>query len=144
MAGPDQEGTRAQLEQLAQRLGITDRIYWPGPLFGDAKWSAFCAADAFVLPSHQENFGIAVVEAMSCGTPVLISNKVNIWREIEQDGAGLTADDTVSAFADLLGRWIKMSNEDRKTIGDTGRKCFIERFEIGRAAQNLIDVLSAR
>lgn len=53
------------------------------------KWGAFGAADVFVLPSHQENFGIAVAEALACGTPVLISNKVNIWREIQAGGGGL-------------------------------------------------------
>ncbi len=58
-------------------------------LTGDLKWGAFRAAEAFVLPSHQENFGIAVVEALACGKPVLISDKVNIWREIVEDGAGL-------------------------------------------------------
>ena len=53
------------------------------------KWGALSAADAFILPSHQENFGIAVVEALACGTPVLISNKVNIWREIVADECGI-------------------------------------------------------
>ena len=61
---------------------------------GEDKWGAFHAADAFVLPSHQENFGVAVAEALACGLPVLISDKVNIWREIQEDGAGLVAEDT--------------------------------------------------
>ena len=58
-------------------------------LTGNLKWGAFAAADAFMLPSHQENFGIAVVEALACGIPVLISNKINIWREIVDDGMRL-------------------------------------------------------
>ena len=52
---------------------------------GDLKWGALRACDAFVLPSHQENFGISVVEALAVGRPVLISNQVNIWPEIEAD-----------------------------------------------------------
>ena len=60
-------------------------------LQGDLKWGAFHASDAFVLPSHQENFGIAVAEALGCGLPALISDKVNIWREVEADGAGFVA-----------------------------------------------------
>ena len=51
-------------------------------------------AEAFVLPSHQENFGIAVVEALACGVPVIISDKVNIWPEIAQDEAGIVKADT--------------------------------------------------
>lgn len=56
----------------------------------------------FILPSHQENFGIAVVEALGCGKPVLISNKVNIWREIDSDNAGWVADDTYEGCLSLL------------------------------------------
>ena len=73
----------------------------PGMLQGDMKWGALNAAEVFCLPSHQENFGIAVAEALGCGTPVLISDKVNIWREIEADGAGLVDDDTVDGTSEL-------------------------------------------
>ena len=84
MAGPDEEGLRPQLEAQAKRLQIAHRVHWTGMLQGDLKWGAFHAADAFVLPSHQENFGVAVVEALACGVPVLISDKVNIWPDILQ------------------------------------------------------------
>ena len=69
MAGPDEEGLRPQLEAQAKRLRISARVHWTGMLEGDLKWGAFHAADAFVLPSHQENFGVAVVEALACGLP---------------------------------------------------------------------------
>ena len=82
IAGPDEEGLRPQLEAQAKRLGIERRVHWTGMLEGDLKWGALHAAEAFVLPSHQENFGVAVVEAMACGVPVLISDKVNIWPDI--------------------------------------------------------------
>ena len=65
-------------------------------LTGDVKWGAFPAAEIFALPSHQENFGIPVVEALACALPVLITDKVNIWREIESDGAGLIGEDNVA------------------------------------------------
>ncbi len=93
VAGPDQSGLQAQLQELAGKLGIADRIYWPGMLSGDAKWGAFRAAEFFVLPSHQENFGIVIAEAMALGRPVLMTNKVNIWREVEADGAGIVVND---------------------------------------------------
>ena len=67
---------------------MSERITWAGLLQGDLKWGALLAAEAFILPSHQENFGIAVAEALAVGTPVLISYKVNIWLEIEADNAG--------------------------------------------------------
>ena len=76
---------RGSCKPRAQSLGIAARISWPGMLSGDLKWGAFHACEVFCLPSHQENFGIAVVEAMACSRPVLISDKVNIWREIAED-----------------------------------------------------------
>ena len=74
LAGPAaNEQYLQQLQELARRA--SGAITFTGMLTGESKWGAFSAADVFVLPSHQENFGIAVVEAMACGTPVLVSNK---------------------------------------------------------------------
>ena len=61
---------------------------------GDVKWGAFLCSDVFILPSHQENFGIAVTEAMACGKAVLLSDKVNIAPDIAAAGAGLKDSDT--------------------------------------------------
>ncbi len=102
------------LERRAAALGLGQKVHWPGMLKGDAKWGAFRECEAFILPSHQENFGIVVAEAMSCGRPVLISNKVNIWREIEIDGAGLVAADDLAGATTLLRRFLMMAPSDRK------------------------------
>ena len=64
---------------------------WPGMLQADLKWGAFYASDVFALPSHQENFGVAVAEALACGLPVLLSDKVGVWREVENDRAGFVS-----------------------------------------------------
>lgn len=104
MAGPDQQTWAAALKAQAEALGIAARVHWPGMLKGDAKWGAFHASEAFVLPSHQENFGIAVAEAMSCERAVLLSDKVNIAEEIAVDGAGLMETDTLSGTVRLLER----------------------------------------
>ena len=88
VAGPDPMQLESRLRTQADRAGIGHRVYWPGMLQGAAKYGAFRCAEAFVLPSHQENFGIVVAEALACGTPVLISDQVNIWREILESGVG--------------------------------------------------------
>ena len=64
-------------------------------LEGTLKWGAFSAAEVFVIPSHQENFGIVVAEAQACGLPVIFSEKVNIWREVMNYWAGLVGEDTI-------------------------------------------------
>ncbi len=94
MAGPDQQAWSQKLQQMAVEAGIGDRIHWPGMVTGDAKWGAFHGSEAFILPSHQENFGIAVAEALACGRPVLLADKVNIAEEIAEDKAGLMELDT--------------------------------------------------
>ena len=133
IAGPDQTGWRVTLEKLAETLGVARQVSWPGMLGGDLKWGAFHAAEAFVLPSHQENFGIVVAEAAACGLPVLISNQVNIWREIEADGAGLVAPDTLDGTGRLLSGWLEMSDDARREMRVRAQKCFRNRFEIGHA-----------
>ena len=75
MAGPDSVGWKSRLMRIAEDLGVANQIHWPGMLRGDQKWGAFHAAKAFVLPSHQENFGLIVAEAIACGKPVLTTDK---------------------------------------------------------------------
>ncbi|HEY2140414.1 MAG TPA: glycosyltransferase, partial [Chthoniobacterales bacterium] len=118
LAGPcaDPEYLRHLQELATSRTNNDGSITFPGMLTGDLKWSALGAAEAFVLPSHQENFGMAVAESLSAGTPVLISNKVNIWREIEADGAGYVENDDVAGTANLLKRWLDTPAEARSAM----------------------------
>ncbi len=140
MAGPDAGNAQSDLMRgMHERL--SGRVSWPGMLVGDLKWGAFRCAEAFVLPSHQENFGIAVAEALSCGLPVLISNKVNIWREIERCGAGLVAEDTAAGTRQLLTRWMSLDGAHRERMGTCARSCFVQRFHVVAAAESLLETL---
>jgi glycosyltransferase involved in cell wall biosynthesis len=141
MAGPDQTGLAAKLQQLANELNLADRISWVGMLSGDMKWGAFHASEVFALPSHQENFGIAVAEALACGKPVMISNKVNIWREIEADGAGWIAEDTLDGTIANFERWLAQSPEELEQKSKAAMKCFSERFHIDRVADRFLEIL---
>lgn len=141
MAGPGDEALVAQLRRRADALGVAPRITWTGMLNGDLKWGAFRSADAFCLPSHQENFGIAVVEALACGTPVLISDKVNIWREIEQHGAGLVATDTVEGTIDSLRRWMALPPAEAQAMRAAARRSFAQRFQVGEVAATLLRII---
>jgi len=113
-------------------------LIWLPMLGDDLKWGALLASEAFVLPSHQENFGIAVAEALACGRPVLISDKVNIWREIAEARAGLVAPDTVIGGQDLLARWGALGPDSRAEMRAAAVECFEKNFEISRAAESLV------
>src|SRR5205807_1194939 len=110
IAGPSaDEEYRRHLQSLAGENKAA--TLFTGMLTGDLKWGALHAAEAFVLPSHQENFGIAVAEALGCGVPVLITNKINIWREIQASEAGLVSNDDRAGTIALLERWLALSLE---------------------------------
>lgn len=141
MAGPDQTDWVATLRSQANKLGISDRISWTGMLQGDDKWGAFYAAEVFCLPSHQENFGIVVAEALACGRPVLISNRVNIWREIEAEAAGFVDEDTVDGTVRNLRRWLALDMDGYAEMGDRARHCFATRFHIRKAAERLLEII---
>lgn len=134
IAGPDSVGLQARLEHQARGLGLSGRVHWPGLIRGDLKWGALRACEAFVLPSHQENFGISVVEALSAGRPVLISNQVNIWPEIEADGVGLVDDDTPQGTERLLRRWFSLAPEEREAMAARARPSFLARYTMNRTA----------
>ena len=135
IAGPDQVGLQARLEEQAGALGIAERVHWPGMLAGDIKFGAFYAADAFVLPSHQENFGIAVAEALACARPVLISNQINIWRDIVEDSVGFVEPDTLDGTRRLLERWIATTDAERAAMSKRAYATFETRYSLRRSAE---------
>jgi glycosyltransferase involved in cell wall biosynthesis len=142
MAGPSDPPEWAEtLKARADELGIGHRITWTGMLKGHDKWSAFRAAEVFILPTHQENFGIAITEALGCGTPVLITHGVNIWREIESDAAGIVAPPGAEGTRQLLERWLALGASARQAMRRSAACCFAKRFDSEHAAAVLIDTL---
>ena len=141
LAGPDQTGWTRDLKASARRLGIENRVHIPGGLFGDAKWGAMYGAEAFILPSHQETFGIVVAEALACGTPVLISDKVNIWREIEAEGAGFVESDTLAGTERLLRRWIGLDSARKESLGLAASHTFAKYFDVRVSAARLLQFI---
>lgn len=142
IAGPGLDTDHGkQMQRLAATLCPADSVLWPGMLTGDAKWGALYQAEAFVLTSHQENFGIAVVESLACGKPVLISNQINIWKEIEEDQAGLVSDDTLAGAEDLFCRWERLTPEARSAMNRAAKASYENCFGIGVAAKSLLSTM---
>jgi glycosyltransferase involved in cell wall biosynthesis len=139
IAGPGLETSYGQqMQELATQSCPPESVFWPGMLVGNAKWGAIFQSENFVLFSHQENFGLAVVEALACGKPVLISSQVNIWREIEEDRAGLIGRDTCEGAELALRRWLSLSLEAKLTMNRAARASYENRFNIGFAARRLL------
>ena len=102
-AGPDEGGVRKQLAERAAQLGIANRVYFSGPVYGDAKWAAYRDADVFVLPSQNENFGNSAAEAVAAGTPVIVTEECGI-APLLADEAGLVVRHDAAALSGALAR----------------------------------------
>ncbi len=143
MAGPDSVHWRSSLQSGAALAGIGDRIHWPGMLIGDAKWGAFAASEAFVLTSHQENFGIAVVEALACGKPVLITKPINIADDLAVDGCALVEPDTPAGAKQLLVRWLALSPSERTAMSTRALTTVATRYDMRKNTSALIALFAA-
>ncbi|HEY5919927.1 MAG TPA: glycosyltransferase [Chryseolinea sp.] len=143
IAGPGLDSIYGQKiwRLVSENDKIKDSVFFPGMLMGEAKWGAFFGCQAFVLPSHQENFGIAVVEALACSKAVLISNQVNIWREIDAKGGGIVENDTVEGTIRLLERWLNLSQEQQLDFRQRAFETYKTYFTVTATSLNWTDSL---
>jgi glycosyltransferase involved in cell wall biosynthesis len=143
IAGPglDTAYGRKVQHMVLQNRSLRNMVLFPGMLSGDAKWGAFYQAEAFILPSHQENFGVAVVEALACGLPVLISNQVNIWREINEMGGCFVSGDTMEGTFKLFEFWNKSSYKQKQAMSRNAMLAFNKYFSTQPAAKRLLKAI---
>lgn len=146
IAGPGIETAYGQkLKKIVtENPDLISRVFFPGMLSGNAKWGAFYACEAFILPSHQENFGIAVVEALACHKPVLISNQVNIWKEIAANKGGIVDHDTLEGTERLLRTWFLLEKTTRSEMAERAYSTFEKYFEADLVAHNFLQAISAK
>lgn len=139
IAGDGEEDYKAQLKQRSFELKIDDNIIWGGFLSGIPKLAAMAAADIFVLPSYSENFGIAVVEAMAAGLPVIISDQVGIHNEIDTAKAGIVT----KCDSDILSSSIQQllnNNQLCQEMGQNGQRLAQEQFSLEAMSDGLIQL----
>lgn len=140
IAGPGLDQTfGTKMQKMASN---SSNILFPGMLSGKAKWGAFYNCEAFILPSHQENFGIAVVEALACSKAVLVSNKVNIWREILKEHGGLVKNDTAEDTYRLLKKWMNLSEEGKLKMSINAKETYSKYFTINKAASKFMSEIT--
>lgn len=124
MAGPDGDGLQTQLERQVSGLGLADHVTFTGMLTGAPKLALLQRSRLFVLPSQDENFGIAVAEALAAGVPVVVSRGVAIHPDIDAARAGLVVDRTIEAVADAIDRLLSddgMAEQMASAAGALGR-----------------------
>jgi len=136
IAGRPAPGYLADVKKTICAQGIDKRALLVGDLCGEEKISAYRAADVFVLPSRSENFGIAVVEAMACGTPVVVSRETP-WSEVERYGAGRWAKLDSGEFAQHIIEILE-DGQLRRAMGQNGRALVREKYTWDRIAPRVL------
>ena len=135
--GPDSHGFQATLQAMVDQHGVGDRVFFTGMLRGADRIEALADADLFALPSEHENFGVAVIEALACGVPVVISTGVAIAGEIVAAGVGAAVPVEVDRIAAEVRRWL--ADEDlRRAAAEKARRFVWEKFDWSTVARNWV------
>lgn len=127
VAGPDDEGLRPALERRARERGVAERVSFLGEVDGDDRVALLREARVAWLPSASENFGNAILEALACGVPAVVSPGVGLAEAIARAGAGAVAEPSEEAFARASERFFR-DPENARRAGENGKRMVEERF----------------
>lgn len=139
IAGPDLIGYQANLIKLTTELNLQRRVTFTGMLSGNDKDIVLSHADLMVLPSHSENFGIAIAEALAYGTPV-ITTKGTPWQDLQKYDCGWWIENNAQTLAKTLIEAMQLSDSMRRSMGQTGRQWMINQYSWSAIAQSMAEV----
>lgn len=136
--GPDSEGYKIKIEKMLESEGVLNRVIFTGMLSGRKKLIVLGGADIFALPSYSEGFSMAILEAMICKLPVIITKQCN-FPEVTEVGAGNEIDPNVEQLTGALGNLLG-NPELCKKMGEKGRKLVLEKYTWDKTADKMIKV----
>lgn len=139
VAGPGDDSYVGELKNLAKRLGVDEQVKFVGSVFGEAKFDLYRDADLFVLPTHSENFGIVVTEALACGTPV-ITTKGTPWEELETRHCGWWTDIGTEPLVKALKDFLSLNGTQLEVMGRNGRKLVEEQYSSQKIAREFMEM----
>ena len=136
LVGPGEPAYVQSLHDEVSRRGLDRAVTFTGILSGRDKWAAMAASDLFVLPSYQENFALTVVDAIRSGLPVLVSRRVNIWKDLVDAGAARDCEPELNSVTTTLGTCLS-DPEWRHAAVRAGKALLSERFNWTTTAAQL-------
>lgn len=137
IAGEGDDDLLDRLKSLSNDLGLGKRVEWLGGIYGEQKWALMREADLFVLPTHSENFGIVVAEALAVGTPVL-TTKGTPWTMLDAYHCGWCTDISTEAIKEGLRSFAQLSATELQQMGEQGRKLIEANYDTGRIAGEFV------
>lgn len=138
LAGPDEGGHLAEVQQRISVLGLQNRVQYLGSIDDANKGAVYAAADLFILPSFSENFGVVVAEALSHGLPV-IATRGTPWQGLEQHGCGWWVEPTVDGLVGALRDAVATEPAQMREMGMRGQ-VYAREFDWGNIARQTVDV----
>lgn len=139
IAGEGEADYIRELQGMAERLGVADNVHFIGGVYGDRKWQLFREADLFVLPTHSENFGIVVAEALACGTPV-VTTLGTPWQELETCHCGWWTEVGTEPLVRVLREFLGLDTQRLETLGKNGRRLVEEKYSAKRMAGAMVEL----
>lgn len=139
LAGIDELNHESYLRKLSKDLNISEIIKFTGPQYNENKISAFDSADCFILPSKGENFGIAVIEALARGIPVIATQNTP-WSELEDSRCGWCVERTEQGFISAILKLFKTNSNLLEEMGDRGIDLVSRKYTWSNIAKQSINM----
>jgi glycosyltransferase involved in cell wall biosynthesis len=139
IAGNDEENYRPELEALARRCGVVDRVHFLGAVYGEKKWALLSSAQILAVPSYSENFGNVVLEAMAAGCAVIVTPEVGLASIVHEVGCGLVASGDPANLGVEIKRLLD-DHERRQFMGRVGRQTVEARYSWNIIGKQMLDV----
>jgi glycosyltransferase involved in cell wall biosynthesis len=136
LVGPSEDGHRAELEAQARRMDLADHVHFVGSVSNDEKWDVYRRADLFVLPTHSENFGIVVAEALAAEVPAITTTGAP-WGDLETRDCGWWVDSDMEAIAGALREAVALEPTEREAMGRRGRRLVEEQYSWPSVAEDM-------
>lgn len=136
------EGNADYVEAMKRMIcdrGLQDIVQLVGGVYGDEKWRLFQTSDFFVLPTHSENFGLAIAESLASGTPV-ITTVGTPWNDLNSSNSGAWIEIGTQPLVETLRRFLSLSDEDLETMGKNGRKLIETKYSAKVMAEEMMEV----
>lgn len=138
IVGPDQDNHTSELKAQCNRLGVLEDFSFVGPKYGNDLDAEYRSADLFVLPTHSENFGSVVIEALARSVPVICSQGAP-WKELETYKCGWWSRDSVDALQKVLLTAMSLSDSERAEMGERGKKLVEEKYTWDAVCKAMVD-----
>jgi glycosyltransferase involved in cell wall biosynthesis len=139
MAGPDENGEQQRITALINEKKLKESVRFIPPVWGEEKWQLYRSADLFVLPTHSENFGLVIGEALGCAVPVITTQGAP-WNVLEDYACGWWTEVNTYGIRDALLAAIQLSDEEREAMGERGRRLIQQKYSWQQVARQMLQL----